>query len=227
MAEIRLSESWKKRLENEFEKTYMKELKKFLQSELAAGKRIFPDNKNFFKAMDETPFESVKVVILGQDPYHGEGEAHGLCFSVQKGVALPPSLKNIFKELNSDLGIQIPRTGNLESWARQGVLLLNSILTVQKDQPASHRDRGWESFTDQIIAQLNSSRSHLVFVLWGSYAQRKGAFIDRNKHFVISSPHPSPLSAHRGFFGSKPFSKINAYLKQHSIEPVDWGLPDA
>ena len=227
MSEIKLTESWKTRLAPEFDKPYMKNLRIFLKTEMANGKAIFPSGKNFFKALDLTPFDQVKVVILGQDPYHGEGEAHGLCFSVQKGVRIPPSLKNIFKELHQDLGVRVPETGDLQSWAHQGVLLLNCILSVEKDRPASHKDRGWETFTDQIIAKLNVERERLVFVLWGSYAQKKAAMIDRQKHLVIESVHPSPLSAHRGFFGSKPFSKINSYLESQAISAINWELPDA
>jgi uracil-DNA glycosylase len=226
MAEVQLSESWKPYLLTEFEKPYMQNLRGFLKSEKSKGKTIFPIGNEFFNSLNSTPFDQVKVVILGQDPYHGEGEAHGLCFSVKKGIRKPPSLQNIFKELKSDLGIETPEHGYLQSWANQGVLLLNSILTVEKDKPASHKDRGWESFTDQVIAKLNSEKSNLAFVLWGSYAQKKGAFLDRKKHLVLESPHPSPLSAHRGFFGTKPFSKINSYLRQNGISEIDWKISD-
>lgn len=222
MDQIKIEPSWKARLGEEFQQSYMQQLKDFLLQEKNKGKVIFPKGDQYFAAFEKTPFEKVKVVILGQDPYHGEGEAHGLCFSVPKGVALPPSLLNIYKELQSDLGIPVTRYGNLQKWADQGVLLLNSILTVEKDKAASHRERGWEKFTDQVIAKLNSERSRLVFVLWGSYAQKKGAFIDRQRHLVLESPHPSPLSAHRGFFGSRPFSKINEYLLKSGQSHIDW-----
>lgn len=222
--QIRLHESWKARLEREFERDHMKNLKAFLRAEISRGKRIFPRGDQFFAALDYTPFEEVRAVILGQDPYHGPGQAHGLCFSVPPGVQPPPSLQNIFKELKADLGIEPPRHGCLESWARQGVLLLNAVLTVEMGKAASHQGKGWEEFTDAIIHRLNEEREGIAFILWGSYAQRKGAFIDRRKHFVLESPHPSPLSAHRGFFGSRPFSKVNQYLVSRGQTPIDWRI---
>lgn len=222
MAQIKLSDSWLKLLENEFEQDYMKQLKKFLADEYKKNKTIFPATKNYFAALDLVPVESVKVVILGQDPYHGEGQAHGLSFSVQDGVRFPPSLQNIFKELKTDLDCDIPKTGDLTKWARQGVLLLNSVLTVEKDKAASHQKQGWETFTDKIIAAINDNCDHVVFILWGSYAQKKAQFVDRKKHFVIESVHPSPLSSHRGFFGSKPFSKANHWLVEKNIKPINW-----
>jgi uracil-DNA glycosylase len=221
MPTINIEKSWQLRLEPEFKKEYMVKLQWFLQQEIESGKTIFPNGDQFFAAFDFTPFENVKVVILGQDPYHGPNQAHGLCFSVQEGVNFPPSLQNIFKELKSDLGVQTPQSGCLDAWAKQGVLLLNSVLTVEQNKAASHSKKGWELFTDAVIHSLNAERENLVFVLWGTYAQKKGAFIDRNKHLVIESPHPSPLSSYRGFFGSRPFSKINTYLKSHGKDSID------
>lgn len=222
--EIKLEASWKRQLENEFQKSYMQNLKSFLQSEKKEGKKIYPPSPLIFHAFEQTPFDKVKVVILGQDPYHGPGQAHGLSFSVPAGVAQPPSLVNILKELHSDLGFSIPKTqGNLESWANQGVLLLNSVLTVEDGKAASHQGKGWEQFTDAAIRQLNDLRENVVFILWGSYAQKKAAFVDEKKHFVIRSVHPSPLSSHRGFFGSKPFSKTNKYLESKGLAPIQWG----
>ncbi|HEX7675558.1 MAG TPA: uracil-DNA glycosylase [Bdellovibrio sp.] len=223
-SEIKLHSSWKSKLQSEFEKDSMKKLKAFLQSEYKAGKKIYPRGDEYFAAMNLTPLEKVKVVIMGQDPYHGPGQAHGLSFSVQDGVRFPPSLQNIFKELHSDLGLPIPKSGSLKKWAEHGVLLLNAVLTVEDGKAASHQKRGWEEFTDRVIHIINEERENVVFILWGSYAQKKGAFIDRKKHYVIESVHPSPLSSHRGFFGSKPFSKANAYLKSKGIDPVDWSL---
>lgn len=220
----RLNSSWLPYLKDEFDKEYMSKLKSFLQKEISAGKKIYPKGTQYFSAFDLTPFDSVRVVIIGQDPYHGEGQAHGLCFSVQNGVRQPPSLVNIFKELKSDLGIDPPKNGNLEAWARQGVLLLNAVLTVQEGQPGSHQGKGWEEFTDQVIKKLNTEKTGLVFILWGSYAQKKAAMVDRNKHFVIESVHPSPLSSHRGFFGSKPFSKTNSYLISKGQAPINWSI---
>ena len=220
--EQRLEESWKQRLSGEFEKDYMKKLREFLVKEYKNGRKIFPRGDQYFAAMNRVPFEKVKVVILGQDPYHGAGQAHGLSFSVPPGVPAPPSLVNIFKELESDLGLKRPAGGCLESWADQGVLLLNAVLTVEEGKAASHQGKGWETFTDQVIHRLAEERENLVFVLWGSYAQKKGAFIDRRRHLVIESPHPSPLSAHRGFLGSKPFSKINKYLESQGLDPINW-----
>lgn len=221
---LRLEESWKQRLHSEFDSERMKKLKHFLAEEMKKGKTIFPKGPEFFAALNLTPFEKVKVVILGQDPYHGPGQAHGLSFSVREDVRFPPSLQNIFKELHSDLGVAIPKSGNLEAWAQQGVLLLNSVLTVESGMAASHQKKGWEEFTDKIIQVLNEEKQHLVFILWGSYAQKKAQFVDRKKHLVIESVHPSPLSSHRGFFGSKPFSKCNAYLEAHGIKPIHWNL---
>jgi uracil-DNA glycosylase len=200
----------------------MASLKQFLQAERQAGKQIYPPAKNWFYALDCTPLDAVRVVILGQDPYHGPGQAHGLCFSVQKGVKIPPSLINIYKELEDDLGIPRADHGNLEAWATRGVLLLNAVLTVEAHQAGSHQGKGWERFTDAVIAQVNQRAQPAVFILWGSYAQKKAHFIDQSKHLVLKSVHPSPLSAHRGFFGSKPFSKANAFLQKHGMEPIDW-----
>ncbi|MGZ3768190.1 MAG: uracil-DNA glycosylase [Bdellovibrio sp.] len=221
-----LESSWKKRLGSEFEKAYMKDLEKFLLAEYRKGKTIYPPEKNYFAALNLTPFNKVKVVIVGQDPYHGPGQAHGLCFSVQEGVRFPPSLRNIFKELQEDLGYDIPKSGCLDRWAKQGVLLLNAVLTVEDGKAGAHQGKGWEIFTDKIIHLLNDERENLVFILWGSYAQKKGSFIDRAKHLVIEAVHPSPLSAHRGFFGTKPFSKANGYLRSKNIGEIDWSLED-
>jgi len=223
---IKLEESWKNALAGEFAKDYMQNLRAFLKTELQAGKVIFPRGSEYFAALDTTPVDKVKVVILGQDPYHNVGQAHGLCFSVQPGVQAPPSLVNIYKEMEEDLGIPPAKHGYLMSWAEQGVLLLNSVLTVQAHDAASHQGRGWETFTDAIIAELNEKHDNLVFILWGSYAQKKGAKIDRARHLVISSPHPSPLSSYRGFFGSKPFSKTNDYLEANGKAPINWQLPE-
>ena len=203
----------------------MDALKTFLIEEKKADKVIYPPNHLIFNALNTTPLDRVKVVIIGQDPYHGPNQAHGLSFSVQKGVALPPSLRNIFHELHNDLGVKIPKHGDLTHWAEQGVLLLNAVLTVEAAQPTSHQKRGWEEFTDHVIDVLNEQREHIVFILWGAYAQRKGQRIDQNKHLVLKAAHPSPLSANRGgFFGCKVFSQTNNYLKQHGIEPIDWQL---
>jgi uracil-DNA glycosylase len=222
---IKLHPNWLEPLKSEFAEPYMAELKRFLLAEREAGKRIFPAGSNWFRALDLTPLDEVRVVILGQDPYHGEGQAHGLCFSVPNGVQPPPSLVNIFKELASDLGIQRPGHGFLEHWARQGVLLLNSVLTVQMGQAASHRDRGWERFTDAVVRLVNAKPEPVVFMLWGSYAQKKAAFVDP-RHLVLKAPHPSPLSAHSGFFGCKHFSQANAFLEAHGQRPIDWALPE-
>lgn len=224
MNRIKLSDSWLKHLEIEFEKSYMKELKNFLSEEYKKSKIIYPAKSEYFNALDLVPLEKVKVVILGQDPYHGPGQAHGLCFSVKDGVRFPPSLQNIFKELNSDLGIMSPKSGNLTKWGQQGVLLLNSVLTVEKDLAASHQKKGWELFTDKIIEVINRECPHVVFILWGAYAQKKAAFVDRKKHLVLESVHPSPLSSHRGFFGSKPFSKTNHWLLEKGLKPIQWDL---
>ncbi|WP_163372052.1 uracil-DNA glycosylase [Endozoicomonas acroporae] len=225
MPDIKLEPSWKAMLQDEFTKEYMQTLRRFLQHEKAQGKMIYPRGAEYFRALDLTPFARVKVVILGQDPYHGPGQAHGLSFSVRPKIAIPPSLVNMYKELESDLGIPPANHGFLEHWAHQGVLLLNSVLTVEHKQAASHQGRGWETFTDRIVATLNEQREHIVFLLWGSYAQKKGRFIDTGKHLVLTSVHPSPLSAYRGFFGSRPFSRSNDYLVSHGIQPIDWRLP--
>lgn len=209
----------------EFSKPYMSGLRDFLKSEKQAKKVIYPRGPEFFAALNHTPFERVKVVILGQDPYHGDGQAHGLCFSVRPGVVIPPSLQNIYKELKADIGFEVPDHGYLQKWADQGVLLLNATLSVEAGKAGSHQKKGWEEFTDSVIDHLNRERSNLVFVLWGSYAQKKGEFIDRQRHLVLSGPHPSPLSAHRGFFGCRHFSKLNEYLKSHGQTPIDWSLP--
>ncbi|HEX6740257.1 MAG TPA: uracil-DNA glycosylase [Sphingomicrobium sp.] len=224
--EIKLESGWRERLKGEFDQPYMADLKRFLVAERERGRRIFPKGSEWFRALDLTPLEQVRVVILGQDPYHGEGQAHGLCFSVQPGVQQPPSLVNIFKELHSDLGICPARHGLLDHWARQGVLLLNSVLTVEMGRAASHRDRGWERFTDAIIAQVNARAEPVVFLLWGSYAQKKAAFVDQSRHLVLKAPHPSPLSAHSGFFGCRHFSKANAFLESRGLPPIDWALPE-
>lgn len=219
-----LAESWQGVLGPEFDKPYMQALRVFLRSEKDKKKIIYPNSANIFNAFSLTSFDNVEVVILGQDPYHGPNQAHGLCFSVQAGVAPPPSLLNIFKELQSDVSVNRPNHGSLESWAKQGVLLLNSVLTVEKGLAASHQGKGWEQFTDRTIAILNERKQGLVFILWGAYAQRKGAIIDPMKHCVLKSVHPSPLSATQGFFGSKPFSKANAYLSAQGKKPIDWTL---
>lgn len=222
---VQLRPSWKSRIGGEFEQEYMQDLRQFLIQEKGADKIIYPEGKNIFNAMNLLPFEEVKVVIIGQDPYHGPGQAHGLCFSVMPGVAPPPSLKNIFQEIHTDLGIAPANHGCLNSWAQQGVLLLNSVLTVEQNRAASHQGKGWEHFTDAIIQKLNSEHAGLVFFLWGSYAQKKGAIIDKKRHLVLQSVHPSPLSAHRGFFGNKHFSKANSYLQEQSKSPINWELP--
>ena len=221
MRKVTIEESWRQQLGGEFNSPLMKKLSEFLRSELKSGKKIYPPGKQIFRAFELTSFHDVRVVILGQDPYHGRDQAHGLSFSVDYGSKLPPSLQNIFKELHSDLGIKTPDNGNLQDWAKQGVLLLNSVLTVVKGEPASHSDKGWEIFTDKVIEILNQ-KENLVFMLWGSYAQKKGSIIDTSKHCVLKAPHPSPLSAHRGFFGSKHFSKANQYLVTKGKTPIKW-----
>ncbi|HEX9721374.1 MAG TPA: uracil-DNA glycosylase [Ramlibacter sp.] len=220
--QIRLEPNWKARLETEFEQPYMVALRQFLVERKRAGAIIYPPGPLIFNALDSTPFDDVKVVILGQDPYHGPGQAHGLCFSVQEGVALPPSLLNIFREIRDDLGRAPPAGGNLQAWAEQGVLLLNAVLTVERGQAGAHQGKGWERFTDRVVQELNAGREGLVFMLWGSQAMKKGARIDRDRHLVLSAPHPSPLSAHRGFFGCRHFSKANTWLAQHGQEPIRW-----
>jgi uracil-DNA glycosylase len=214
--------SWKEVLSEEFHSEYFAALKTFLKNEKQKGKIIYPDGKNIFAAFDFTPFQNVKVVILGQDPYHGAGQAHGLCFSVAEGVAPPPSLVNMYKELKSDLGIPISPKGNLEKWAKQGVLLLNAVLTVQANSPASHQGKGWEQFTDAVIRKISEKKTGVVFLLWGKYAQAKEVLIDTTKHFVLKAPHPSPFSANSGFFGSKHFSKTNGILKREGFGEIDW-----
>ena len=218
---VRIEESWKQKLTPEFEKDYFIKLTEFVRAEYAS-KTIYPPAKLIFNAFDHCPFDDVKVVIIGQDPYHGPGQAHGLCFSVAEGIPNPPSLQNIFKEIMSDLGKPMPANGDLTRWARQGVLLLNATLTVQAHLAGSHQRKGWEEFTDAAIRLLAEKREHLVFILWGAYAQKKGAFIDRSKHLVLASAHPSPLSAYNGFFGNKHFSRTNEYLKAHGIAEIEW-----
>lgn len=220
--EVKIEPSWKKVLSAEFDKDYFKKLTTFVKSEYQSGK-VYPPPKFIFRAFDLTPFDKVKVVILGQDPYHGQGQANGLCFAVNRGVRLPPSVQNIYKEIESDLGKNpsFPE-GDLEGWANQGVLLLNATLTVSEKSPGSHQKQGWEEFTDAVIKALSEQKQRLVFILWGAYAQKKGAMIDESRHFVIRSPHPSPFSAFSGFFGSKPFSKCNAYLERIGEEPINW-----
>jgi uracil-DNA glycosylase len=205
----------------------MSELRDFLLARKRAHAVIYPPGPNIFNALNSTPFEQVRVVVLGQDPYHGPGQAHGLCFSVRLGVPTPPSLINIFREIESDLGVPAPNHGNLQSWAEQGVLLLNSVLTVERGRAGAHQGKGWERFTDQVVRLLNAERDGLVFLLWGSYAIKKGTVIDRDRHLVLSAPHPSPLSAHRGFFGCRHFSKANRYLEENGREALQWALPDA
>ena len=222
---IKLEQSWKQPLQGEFDADYMRSLSGFLQQEKSQGKHIFPPGDEIFAALNSTGFDAVKVVILGQDPYHGDGQAHGLCFSVKPGIDPPPSLVNIYKELQSDIGFNRPNHGCLTHWAEQGVLLLNAVLTVEAGRAASHQGKGWERFTDQIVSLLNEKKSGLAFILWGSYAQKKGAMIDRSKHLVLQSPHPSPLSASRGFFGNKHFSRANDYLLGLGKDPIDWQLP--
>jgi len=223
---VQLEPSWLAQLEPEFIRPYMAQLRGFLQAEKQAGKRIFPPGKEIFEAFAHTPLDRVKVVILGQDPYHGEGQAHGLCFSVRPGVKVPPSLQNIYKEIHDELGHPIPRHGHLTHWADQGVLLLNSVLSVECGRAGSHQGKGWERFTDRVIDVVNRECEAVVFMLWGSYAQRKGALIDRQRHCVLTAPHPSPLSAHRGFFGCGHFAAANDYLLAHGREPIDWSLPE-
>jgi uracil-DNA glycosylase len=219
--DVRIEENWKEQLKDEFEKDYFVKLTDFVRNEYRT-KQIFPPAKLIFNAFDHTPFDKVKVVILGQDPYHNDGQAHGLSFSVPDGIPVPPSLVNIFKEINRDLGIPVPLSGNLTRWTNQGVLLLNATLTVQAHMAGSHQRKGWEEFTDAAIHKLAEGRENIVFILWGSYAQKKAAFIDGNKHLVLRSVHPSPLSAHNGFFGNNHFSTANKYLESKGIAPVKW-----
>jgi len=223
---IKLEASWKEALHDEFEKPYMQELGDFLRREKAAGKEIYPPGALIFNALDSTPLDRVKVVIIGQDPYHGPGQAHGLCFSVQPGVPVPPSLQNIFKELKRDLNIDMPKHGHLQRWAEQGVLLLNTSLTVERGNAGSHASMGWQHFTDRVIEVVSQRREHVVFMLWGAHAQSKRRLIDPGKHLILCSAHPSPLSAHRGFIGNGHFSRANQFLEQHGLAPIDWRLPE-
>jgi uracil-DNA glycosylase len=223
---VQLHDSWKKALGDEFELPYMQQLREFLATEKAAGKIIYPAGKHIFNAFNSTPLNQVKVVILGQDPYHGPGQAHGLCFSVPPGVAMPPSLKNIFKEIERDLKVVSPQSGCLQTWAQQGVLLLNATLTVQQGLAGSHQGKGWETFTDRAISVVSREQKNVVFMLWGAYAQQKKALVDNRKHLILTSPHPSPLSAHRGFLGNGHFSKANHWLIQQGNSPIQWGLSD-
>ena len=219
--DVRIEESWKPVLAEEFGKSYFSELTSFVRNEYKS-QTIYPPAKLIFNAFDQCPFDQLKIVILGQDPYHGPGQAHGLCFSVNDGIDFPPSLRNIFKELKNDLGKEIPRSGNLIDWAKQGVLLLNATLTVRANQAGSHQNKGWEQFTDAVINKINEQKQHVVFILWGNYAISKAKFIDQNKHFVLTSVHPSPLSASRGFFGNHHFSKANDFLVKNELQPVQW-----
>jgi len=219
----KIEPSWKSVLYDEFRQPYFEQLKAFLVNEKAT-QRIYPKGSDIFAAYNLTPFENVKVVILGQDPYHGPHQAHGLAFSVQRGIAHPPSLQNIFKELQDDYGCRVPLDGTLEKWSGQGIFLLNTVLTVRAGQAHSHKDQGWERFTDATIKALSDLKEHIVFILWGRPAQMKASLIDNSKHYIITAPHPSPLSAYRGFFGSKPFSKTNAYLQRVGVKPIDWCL---
>lgn len=219
--EVKIALSWKKHLSGEFEKEYFRQLIDFVRQEYQT-QTVYPPGREIFRAFDCAGFEDVKVVIIGQDPYHGPGQANGLCFSVRDGVPIPRSLKNIFKEIQSDLGKPIPESGDLQRWARQGVLLLNATLTVRAANPGSHQNKGWESFTDAVIKAISSNKSNVVFLLWGAYAQKKGDIIDRNKHLVLMSAHPSPFSADRGFFGNKHFSKTNEYLKRNGLGEIEW-----
>jgi uracil-DNA glycosylase len=218
---VQIEESWKSRLQSEFDKEYFVKLTGFVRDEYRQY-AIYPPGKWIFNAFNLCPFEKVKVVIIGQDPYHGPGQAHGLCFSVNDGVPFPPSLINIFQEIKDDVGSEIPQTGNLTRWAEQGVLLLNATLTVRAHLPGSHQNKGWETFTDAAIRLLAAERSHIVFILWGAYAQQKGAFIDRTQHLVLTAAHPSPFSAHKGFFHNKHFSRTNDYLKSYGQTEIVW-----
>jgi len=219
--DVKIAHSWKSRLSQEFEKPYFFQLIDFVKAEYQSA-TVYPPGKEIFKAFDACDFDQTRVVIIGQDPYHGPGQANGLCFSVHDGVRTPPSLVNIFKEIHKDLGKPIPTTGNLERWANQGVLLLNATLTVRASSPGSHQNKGWEIFTDEIIKKISDEKTHVVFLLWGAYAQKKGEVIDRNKHLVLMSAHPSPFSADRGFFGCRHFSKANEYLKSKGLREIDW-----
>lgn len=218
---VRIEESWKRRLESEFKKDYFQDLISFVKSEYAS-KHIYPPGSQIFNAFDHCSFNDVKVVIVGQDPYHGPGQANGLCFSVADGIRLPPSLQNIFKEIKDDLGQPIPQSGNLERWADQGVLLLNATLTVEARKAGSHQNKGWEEFTDEVLRVVSEEKENVVFLLWGAYAQKKGSIVNANKHLVLKAPHPSPFSAHSGFFGCKHFSKTNQYLSSKGLTPISW-----
>lgn len=220
--DVKIETGWKNILKEEFNKPYFQQIAHHLKTEKTQGKTIYPRGSEIFNAFDSTPFDSVKVVIIGQDPYHGAGQAHGLCFSVGPNVPIPPSLVNIYKELNEDLGIPIPRHGNLTGWARQGVFLLNASLTVRASEPMSHSKIGWSTFTDTVIKKISDKRNHVVFMLWGKFAQEKSALIDESKHLILKSAHPSPLSAHAGFFGCRHFSKANEWLMSKGIDPVNW-----
>ena len=222
--EIKVESSWRAKLQDDFDSSYMEELRNFLREQKALGKTIYPAGDEIFAALNATPFDAVKVVILGQDPYHGPGQAHGLCFSVRQDVRVPPSLRNIYKELAADVSFVPPLHGCLDEWAQQGVLLLNSVLTVEASLAASHQGKGWEKFTDSVVNHLNDDGENIVFILWGSYAQKKGMMIDRERHLVLQSPHPSPLSASRGFYGNHHFSKSNQYLQAHNKTAIDWQL---
>ncbi|MEJ1241737.1 uracil-DNA glycosylase [Chryseolinea sp. T2] len=219
--DVKISSSWKSRLADEFTKPYFQKLADFVRQEYST-QTVYPPGKEIFRAFDECDFDQVRVVIIGQDPYHGAGQANGLCFSVREGITLPPSLLNIFKEIRADIGKPIPASGDLERWATQGVLLLNATLTVRASTPGSHQNKGWELFTDEVIRKLSTERQNIVYLLWGAYAQKKGEIIDRNNNLVLMSPHPSPFSADRGFFGCKHFSKTNAYLKAKGQEEIEW-----
>ena len=219
--DVKIADSWKDHLKGEFSQNYFKKLADFVKTEKASH-TIYPPGKQIFSAFERCSFDQVKVVIIGQDPYHGPGQANGLCFSVSDGIKPPPSLVNIFKEIKNDLGKEIPKSGNLERWAEQGVLLLNATLTVRANSPGSHQKKGWEEFTDAVIKIISQEKEHVVFMLWGAYAQKKGEIIDKEKHFVLQSAHPSPFSADRGFFGNKHFSKANEYLVKHGLKPIDW-----
>ncbi len=226
MSDTIISQSWDRHLASEFDEPYMAKLREFLKSEKAAQKTLYPPSSEVFQALKLTSLEDTRVVILGQDPYHGPGQAHGLSFSVPPGIPIPPSLKNIFKEIASDLGIPAPAHGHLTHWARQGVLLLNSVLTVEQGNAGAHQGQGWETFTDAVVTRLDQACSGLVFMLWGSYAQKKGQLISRERHHVLESTHPSPLSAHRGFLGCRHFSLANDYLATRALPPIDWSLPE-
>lgn len=221
---VQIEPSWKNQLQNEFSKPYFHELAHFLKTEKEAGKIIFPKGSQIFNAFAQTPFEKVKVVILGQDPYHNPGQAHGMCFSVPDGIPPPPSLVNIFKELHADIGLSLPKSGNLTKWAQQGILLLNSSLTVRKNEPMSHSKIGWELFTDAVIQLISDTKEGIVFILWGGFARGKSHLINTHKHFILTSAHPSPLSAHNGFFGCRHFSKTNEILTSQGKQPIDWSL---